>query len=60
VAIRELIAAIEHGTPHATGGPLAAAHRGMELLFDMAHSHLQNGARVRLPLQNRGMYVSSR
>ncbi|MBI3972600.1 MAG: Gfo/Idh/MocA family oxidoreductase [Chloroflexi bacterium] len=60
VAIRELITAIENGTPEATRGPMTAAHRGMELLCAMAQSHLQNGARVRLPLENRAMYIPSR
>jgi predicted dehydrogenase len=60
VAIRELIQAIERDTPESTGGPLAEAHRGMELLCAMAESHLRNGVRVSLPLDNRGMYIPSR
>ena len=60
VAIRELARAVAAGTPEATSGPIAVAHRGMELLCAMAESHLRDGARVRLPLRNRTAYIPSR
>ena len=60
VAIRELTRAIAAGAPEATSGPIAVAHHGMELLCAMAESHLRDGARVRLPLQDRSAYIPSR
>lgn len=60
VAIRELTQAIAAGTPEATSGPIATAHLGMEILCAMAESHLRDGARVRLPLENRTAYIPSR
>jgi hypothetical protein len=60
VAIRELARAVAAGTPDATSGPISAAHHGMELLCAMAESHLREGARVRLPLQDRSAYIPSR
>ena len=60
VAIRELTEAIANGTPQQTSGTIESAHLGTEILFAMAESHLRNGARVTLPLENRAMYVPSR
>jgi predicted dehydrogenase len=60
VAIRELTQAIATATPEGTSGPIAVAHKDMEILCAMAESHLRDGGRVRLPLENRTTIIPSR
>ena len=60
VAIRELIGALEADDPQRTSGNIEIAHRGTEILFAVAQSHLEDGRRITFPLSNRTMYVPSR
>ena len=60
IAIRELVAAIAADTPEATSGNIERAHRGTEILFALAQSHLEDGRRIGFPVSNRTMYIPSR
>ena len=56
--IRDLLQAMETGCPGR--GSLETTRRGMEILFGMVASHAAGGARVELPLADRGVRVDSR
>ena len=53
--LRDLIDAMDTGRQ--TQGPLPLAVRSQELVFGLVESERLQGARVPLPLQNRGLYV---
>ena len=50
-AVQDLVHALDTGQP--PRGGVRAARAGNELIFGIIDSHLQGGARVELPLQNR-------
>ena len=53
--IRDMIRALETGTP--TQGNLDITMQSVEAQFGLAHSHLQGGARVHLPVADRSLYI---
>ena len=53
--IRDMIRALETGTP--TQGNLDITMQSVEAQFGLAHSHLQGGARVQLPVADRSLYI---
>jgi predicted dehydrogenase len=53
--ISDLIEALEQS--HPTKCPVEIAHRGMEIALGLAESHVRDGAKVTMPLENRTLYV---
>jgi predicted dehydrogenase len=53
--IRDVIREIETG--ERTAGNIDVTMQSVEAQFGLAHSHLQGGARVSLPVADRGLYV---
>ena len=53
--IRDMIRALETGAP--TQGNLDITMQSVEAQFGLAHSHLQGGARVHLPVADRSLYI---
>lgn len=53
--IRDMIRALETGAP--TQGNLGITMQSVEAQFGLAHSHLQGGARVHLPVADRSLYI---
>jgi len=53
--IRDMIRALETGAP--TQGNLDITMQSVEAQFGLAHSHLQGGARVHLPMADRSLYI---
>ena len=53
--IRDIIHEIETG--ERTAGNIDVTMQSVEAQFGLAHSHLQGGARVGLPVADRGLYV---
>lgn len=53
--IRDLLRALETG--ESTAGNIAVTMQSVEAQFGLAHSHLQGGARVTLPVADRGLYI---
>ncbi len=54
--IEDIVEAIETGRE--TTGGIELARRSQEMIFGFIESHRQGGARVPLPLKERGLYVS--
>ena len=55
--IKDLVRSMETGEPGRSN--LEVARRGMEILFGFVESHRRGGARVRLPLEDRRIWVNS-
>ena len=53
--IRDLLQALAGG--EGTKCPVEIAHRSMEIALALAESHVHDGAKVKLPLANRTLYV---
>ena len=53
--IRDLIREIETG--ERTAGNIEVTVQSVEVQFGLAHSHLQGGARVSLPIADRSLYI---
>jgi predicted dehydrogenase len=53
--LEDLVAAVEEGRP--TLGNVEITHHCTEVCLAVAESHRQGGVRVRLPLENRDLYV---
>ena len=56
--IRDIIHEMETG--EITGGNIDVTMNSMEVMFGLVESHLQGGARVTLPIQNRSVYIPGR
>ena len=55
--VRDLVECVRRGgTPSANE---VVSRYGMEILMGVAQSHLEQGRRVELPLDNRAMYIPS-
>jgi hypothetical protein len=54
-AIRDLLRELETG--ERTAGNIDVTMQSVEVQFGLAHSHLQGGARVTLPVADRGLYI---
>lgn len=53
--IADIVEAIETDTE--TQGNIRLAHRSTEMVFGIVESQRQNGARVPMPMENRGLYL---
>ena len=53
--IRDIIRQMETGEP--TAGNIDITMQAVEVQFGLAHSHLQDGARVELPVTDRTLYI---
>ena len=53
--IRDIIRQLETGTE--TAGNIDITMQAVETQFGLAHSHLQDGARVELPVADRSLYI---
>jgi predicted dehydrogenase len=53
--IRDIIGQLEGG--ERTAGNIDVTMRAVEVQFGLAHSHLQDGARVSLPVEDRSLYI---
>ena len=53
--IRDIIRQLETG--ERTAGNIDVTMRAVEVQFGLAHSHLQDGARVVLPVEDRSLYI---
>ena len=53
--IRDLLRELEGGAR--TAGNIDVTLPSVEVQFGLAHSHLQNGTRVRLPVSDRSLYI---
>jgi len=54
-AVKDIIEAIETGQQ--TKGNIQLAKRSEEMIIGFVESHRQGGARVRFPIENRGLYI---
>ncbi|MBC8232413.1 hypothetical protein H8E77_22930, partial [bacterium] len=55
VCLEDLVKAVEENRP--TLGNVEVTHQATELCLAVAESHRQGGVRVKLPLENRDLYV---